>query len=71
MPIGIQIRILIEMSCNHCVMHVKKELESLNGITVENVEIGKAVVSGENINNDDLVNAIDEAGYEVKEIKDL
>ncbi|MGA1861291.1 cation transporter [Deferribacter thermophilus] len=64
--------IIIEgMSCHHCVMHVKKELESVNGITVENVEIGKAVVSGENINNEDLVNAIDEAGYEVKEIKDL
>ena len=38
--------ILIEgMSCGHCVMAVKKELGKLPGLKLDDVQIGKAVVS--------------------------
>lgn len=33
------------MSCGHCVMHVRKALESLPGVKAESVEIGRATVS--------------------------
>lgn len=33
------------MSCGHCVMHVRKALEALPGVSAESVEIGKATVS--------------------------
>ena len=32
------------MSCGHCVMHVRKALDTLNGLKIESVEIGKALV---------------------------
>jgi copper chaperone len=33
------------MSCNHCVGAVTKALQSVNGVVVEQVAIGKATVS--------------------------
>ncbi len=33
------------MSCGHCVMHVRKALEALPGVSTEVVEIGRATVS--------------------------
>jgi len=32
------------MTCGHCVMHVRKALSKLQGLKVENVEVGKALV---------------------------
>ena len=32
------------MNCNHCIMHVKQALESVHGLQVEEVQIGKARV---------------------------
>ena len=55
------------MSCGHCVMHVKKELGKLSGLTIENVEIGKARVQYDEtkVTSDQLSKAIEEAGYKL------
>jgi copper chaperone CopZ len=55
------------MSCGHCVMHVKKELSKVSGLTVENVEIGKARVQYDEtkVTSDQLSRAIEEAGYKL------
>ena len=55
------------MSCGHCIMHVKKELSKLNGLTIENVEIGKARVHYDEakVTPDQLTKAIEEAGYKL------
>ena len=53
------------MTCNHCVMSVKKELSKLSDVTIEDVQIGKAKISfDENkVTQQLLANAIAEAGY--------
>lgn len=58
------------MSCNHCVMAVKKELSNLP-LMVEEVEVGNAKVKfGEGeVSNDELEKAVTEAGFKLKEIK--
>lgn len=55
------------MSCNHCVMALKKELEKVGGLNVHSVEIGEAKVSweGEQIDESVLGAAIDEAGFKL------
>lgn len=55
------------MSCNHCVMHVKKELSKLNGLKVENVEIGKAQVEFEEsiVTRERIAKAIEDAGFKL------
>lgn len=60
------------MSCNHCVMAVKKELEKLQSIIVEKADIGYAKVQyDENkITREDLTKAVDEAGYKLVEIRE-
>jgi len=54
------------MSCNHCVMAVKKNLAKINLIQLE-VKIGSAKVEfDENeIAEEKIINAIEEAGYKV------
>ncbi len=56
------------MSCNHCVMHVRKELSKV--ATVKDVQIGKAVVEIDEsaTTHADLSNAVAEAGYSVTSI---
>jgi len=58
------------MTCDHCVMHVKKELEKLPEVKFLSVEIGRAVLEGESLSDDSIRKAVKEAGYEVKEIID-
>ncbi len=58
------------MTCNHCVMHVRKELQKLEGVKSLDVEIGRAVIEGESLDNRLIKSAIAEAGYETKDIKD-
>ncbi|MCL5031581.1 MAG: cation transporter [Bacteroidetes bacterium] len=55
------------MSCQHCVMAVKKELNKIENIKVEDVQIGSAKVQyDENkISDKILIEAIEEAGYKV------
>jgi copper chaperone len=54
------------MSCGHCVMAVKAELGELNLDNAE-VEIGKVKVDYDesNVSEQDIVSAIEEAGYKV------
>ena len=58
------------MSCGHCVMHVKKELSKVSGLTIENVEIGKARVQYDEakVTTDQISKAIEEAGYKLLSI---
>ena len=54
------------MSCQHCVMAVKKELQKLNLKNLE-VKIGEVVVEfdEELTSVENVIDAITEAGYEV------
>jgi len=55
------------MTCNHCVMHVKKELSKLSDVTIEDVQIGKATVSYDDakVSTKDFAIAIENAGYKL------
>ncbi len=55
------------MSCSHCVRGVREALERVEGLEVENAEIGSARVRYDDaqIPRDKLVEAIEEAGYNV------
>ena len=55
------------MSCNHCVMAVKRELSKLN-LTKMDVEIGTAKVNFDEtkVNPSEIENAISNAGYKVQ-----
>ena len=55
------------MSCNHCVMAVRKELIRLDNVKVKDVQIGSAKVEfDENkTTTAKIVSAIEEAGYKV------
>ncbi len=55
------------MSCGHCVMALKKELEKIGGLTVLSVEIGSAEVSwnGQEIDETMLGAAVNEAGFKL------
>jgi len=54
------------MSCGHCVMEVKKELNKFN-ITDAEVEIGKITLDIEknNTNSEKVIKAVENAGYKV------
>ncbi len=55
------------MSCQHCVMAVKKAVEGLNGVFSAQVEIGKADVKYEEskVGPEEIERAIKDAGYKV------
>jgi copper chaperone len=55
------------MSCEHCVMRVKKAFETLGGITGLDVKIGTARVTYDEskVKQEDFVAAIEAAGYKV------
>ena len=59
------------MSCNHCAMSVKKELSTIDGLTINSVTIGSAEVNVDEskILNEQLVRAIEQAGYSVSSIQ--
>ncbi|NBU23510.1 MAG: copper chaperone [Actinobacteria bacterium] len=61
-----KIEIQIEgMTCGHCAMSITKELSGLQG--VGNVQVdhaaGKATVEVDGVSNDQLSEAVSEAGY--------
>ncbi|MFW5749887.1 MAG: heavy-metal-associated domain-containing protein [Halanaerobium sp.] len=60
--------IIIEgMSCEHCEMHTKKELEKIDGVISAEADAdqGQAVVEMEKeVAEDRLKAAVEEAGYE-------
>lgn len=55
------------MACNHCVMAVKNALSKLSGVIEVNVDLSNktAIVEGESLSNEILVEAIEDAGYDV------
>ena len=55
------------MSCGHCVMRVKKALETLGGIAEADVDIGTARVKYDEskVKREDLDAAVEAAGYKV------
>lgn len=54
------------MSCGHCVSHVKEALEALEGVVKVDVKLEEnaAYVEG-TVSEDQVREAIDEAGYDV------
>lgn len=60
------------MSCNHCVRSIEDALRNLN-LASFRVEIGKAVAEyDENkLTKEQIIFAIDEAGYSVTESKEV
>ncbi len=55
------------MSCQHCVMRVKKAVEGLAGVVESKIDIGSAFVRYDEskINKQDINTAIEKAGYKV------
>lgn len=55
------------MSCKHCVMRVKKALDSLEGVSSSDVEIGKATVIFDDAktSSDTIRAAVIKTGYSV------
>jgi len=55
------------MSCNHCVMAVKKELSKLE-LESFNVQIGSASVNFDDskVKTEQIEKAIEEAGYKIR-----
>jgi copper chaperone len=56
------------MSCQHCVMRVKRALEGLAGISGLAVEVGSAQVTFDEakIQQADIENTVVKAGYKIK-----
>ena len=56
------------MSCQHCVMRVKKALEGLSGVSNLSVEVGsaRATIDESKIQQADIENAIIKVGYKIK-----
>ena len=56
------------MSCQHCVMAVKKSLEALDGVTAADVEVGKASVTFDEsiVNDSDFNDAVVQTGFKIK-----
>jgi copper chaperone len=58
------------MNCGHCVMHVKQALNEVDGLEVEDVQIGKARVWYDNEKVAKVLSEkIEEAGYKVTSIQ--
>ena len=59
------------MMCQHCVAHVTKALQGVNGVTAVEVNLKKktaTVAYEETVTDEALVEAVTQAGYEVKKI---
>ncbi|NLX62395.1 MAG: heavy-metal-associated domain-containing protein [Tissierellia bacterium] len=59
------------MSCGHCSMAVTNALKEVEGVTSVSVDLDskKVEVEGENLVDEKLKEAVEEAGYDVVEIK--
>ena len=64
-------KVLIEgMFCNHCKQHVEEALNSLDGVsaTVDLKKKCAMVENTKNVSNQQIINAVENAGYKVKKI---
>ena len=59
------------MSCGHCVMHLKKELNKIADLNIIDVQVGSAKIEydEEKVNFETINAAVDEAGYTLLEEK--
>jgi copper chaperone len=57
------------MTCNHCVMRVKKALETCQGAASAEVDLAtaSAVVTGETLDTTKLISCVENAGYTAQE----
>ncbi|PQJ36548.1 hypothetical protein BSZ35_16230 [Salinibacter sp. 10B] len=55
------------MHCEHCVEAVREALESVRGVSVEHVEVGRADVAYDPsaVSEDQLATVLDDVGYEL------
>ncbi|MDR7330518.1 heavy-metal-associated domain-containing protein [Corynebacterium guangdongense] len=53
------------MTCGHCEMSVKEEISEIEGVTevVADHATGAVVVTGENFSDEQVAEAVKEAGY--------
>ncbi len=56
------------MSCQHCVANVKKSIEALDGVSeaTPDLDSGKVLIDGDNLDSSAIKQAITDAGYVVK-----
>ncbi len=69
-----KVEIKIEgMTCGHCAMSITKQLSGLAGVTDVQVDHakGSAVVELTGVSNEQLADAVTEAGYTAKEFTTL
>lgn len=57
------------MTCQHCVMSVKKAVDSVSGVSSSDVEVGSAKVTYDENTTDReaIVSAVQNAGYKIVE----
>lgn len=55
------------MTCEHCKLSVTEEISEIDGVASVDVDLpsGRVTVTGENVADDAVKAAVDEAGYEV------
>ncbi len=55
------------MSCQHCVMRVKKAIDAVVGITKSDVAVGNAAIQFDEskAKKEDIIAAVEKAGYKV------
>lgn len=69
-----KVEIKIEgMTCGHCAMSITNEIATLEGVSSVKVdhESGNAIVESEGVSNQQLADAVAEAGYTAKEFVTL
>jgi copper chaperone CopZ len=62
------IHTVIGMTCDHCARSVTEEVADLPGVTQVEVDLasGRLLVTGEDVSDDAVAAAVEEAGYEVE-----
>jgi copper chaperone len=55
------------MHCEHCVEAVREALESVQGVSVDRVDVGEAAVTYDAaaVSQDQLATVLDDVGYEL------
>lgn len=55
------------MTCDHCVLSVREEVSEVGGVSAVDVELasGRLTVTGRQVSDDAVRDAVAEAGYEV------